>query len=293
MRCPVASSTPATQKNSTARHLQIVPDGLPIAAEKLVTRDFHVHRSFVHQSQAGAIRSDSPHPIVVVPRSFMAKHDQVGVPGGHLKVVGPVVLRVDLTERASLDVDGVEHFRRTRSPVRLKTSALSTGRRSARYRLSVGIGHDAHQHGFVRADGESAATARLGRNLGDLACRVGIQIRSEDGAFLRVVNLAGLMAGHQDAHAPLNHLIDFARRQIDGRDAVRIGDHQLLAISRVGVLMEIQRRSAGLARETNHAMSGVRVDPFRRERACADTIRVAAAARNRILRISPSTSPIL
>ena len=45
--------------------------------------------------------------------------------------------------------------------------------------------------------------------------------------------------------AALDHLIDFAGGEVDGRDAMWIGDHQLFAIGRVGILMEIERRGGG------------------------------------------------
>ena len=147
-------------------------------------------------------------------------------------------------------------------PVPLEASAHAAGRRRARHGFSIGIGGDAHQHGFIRVDGEGAAAARLDGDLGDLMGSVGVQIRGEDGAFLGVVNLAGLMASHENVHTPLDHLIDFARSQIDGGNSVRIGDDQLLAIGRVGVLMEIERSSAVFARKADHAMAGVGIDPF-------------------------------
>ena len=91
---------------------------------------------------------------------------------------------------------------------------------------------------------------------------VGIQIGGEDGALLGVVDLAGLMARHENIHAPFDHLIDFAGREVDGGDAVGIGDHQFLAVGRVRILVEVERRGSVFARKTNDAMAGVGIDPF-------------------------------
>lgn len=63
--------------------------------------------------------------------------------------------------------------------------------------------------------------------------------------------------------ASLGHLIDLAGGQIDGGDAMRIGAHELLAVGRVGVLVEIERGGAGFARKPNHAVARVGIDPFR------------------------------
>ena len=74
------------------------------------------------------------------------------------------------------------------------------------------------------------------------------------------------MARDQNVYAPLHHLIDFPRRQIDGGNAMGIGDDKFLAVGRVGVLVEIERGGAGLARKTNYAMPGVGIDPLRGQR---------------------------
>jgi len=73
------------------------------------------------------------------------------------------------------------------------------------------------------------------------------------------------VAGDQNVHTSLDHLIDCAGSEIDGGDSVRIGDHELFAVGRVGVLVEIERRGAVFTGKANHAMSGVGIGPFRWE----------------------------
>ncbi len=76
---------------------------------------------------------------------------------------------------------------------------------------------------------------------------VRVQIGGEDGAVARVVDLAGLMAGNEDVDAAFDDLVDLARGEVDSGDAMRIGDHELFAIGRVGVLVEVERGGAVFA----------------------------------------------
>ena len=96
-----------------------------------------------------------------------------------------------------------------------------------------------------------------------------------------VVDLAGPVASHKGVDAAFDHLIDFARSQIDGGDSMGIRDHQLLSVCRVRILVKIERSSAVFARKTDHAMAGVGIDPLRRQRGLADSIRIPARVRKR------------
>jgi hypothetical protein len=91
---------------------------------------------------------------------------------------------------------------------------------------------------------------------------VRIQVGGEDRAILRVVDLARLVPGDQDADTTFGDSIDGERFQIDRGDAMRISDYQLPAVSGVGVLMEVERCRARFAGEPNHPMAGFMIDPL-------------------------------
>src|SRR6185369_10022009 len=61
-----------------------------------------------------------------------------------------------------------------------------------------------------------------------------------------------------------NDLLDSARLQIDRGKARWRRDNQLLTVRRVSILMKIQTLTTGFVRQTHHAMTRVRIDPFAR-----------------------------
>ena len=84
------------------------------------------------------------------------------------------------------------------------------------------------------------------------------------GARLDVIRSPGLPAGHDQIDAAVHDFLDGARLQIDRRQAGGRGDDQPGSVRRVGVLMEVQALAAGLLRQPDDTMTGVRIDPLAR-----------------------------
>src|SRR4030095_5268236 len=77
-------------KHLALRRLQVVPDHLAVATEKLVAFDFHIHRTTVNLSQCRAVSANRPGSINFVPRPLMTKHQQRWISRRKLNVVVPV-----------------------------------------------------------------------------------------------------------------------------------------------------------------------------------------------------------
>jgi len=58
--------------------------------------DFHVHRALVHQPHPAAIGSDRPGTIQLVPRTFVAIQEKVGIDRVELQMVQVAVLEAGL-----------------------------------------------------------------------------------------------------------------------------------------------------------------------------------------------------
>ena len=85
-----------------------------------------------------------------------------------------------------------------------------------------------------------------------------------------VIDLSAL-AADDDAVADIraardagNDEVEFARREVDRGDAVRGDDDHLVALRGERILMEVKALAVRIAREANHPMAGVGVDPFSR-----------------------------
>ena len=78
-----------------------------------------------------------------------------------------------------------------------------------------------------------------------------------------VEHLPRLLADDDHAGAALHHRLDRARAEVDRGEPLPRRDEQLVARFRVGVLVEVEARAAGLAREPDDAVAA-RLDPFAR-----------------------------
>ncbi len=81
----------------------------------------------------------------------------------------------------------------------------------------------------------------------------------------RVVDVARFVAGDEHSCRPGDHFLDFPGGQVDGGDpVVPVADRndQVLAVCRVGVLVEIEAGRAGFAGKADDAVPGVGIDPL-------------------------------
>ena len=99
-------------------------------------------------------------------------------------------------------------------------------------------------------------------DLGDRATRFGAGSVAYTAPVFDVVRASGLSPGHDQRDAAIDHLLNGARLQIDRRHAGRRRDEEVPAVGRVGVLVKVQTLAAGLVRQADDAMTGVRIDPL-------------------------------
>src|SRR3989442_3167997 len=94
-----------------ARRLQVIPDDLAIGAEEFMPGDLHIHRACMDFSEPGSVATDGPDAVHLVPRSFVAKHQQSGIAGRKLHVIEPVSTVVKRFHFASVYLDRIEGHR--------------------------------------------------------------------------------------------------------------------------------------------------------------------------------------
>src|SRR5258708_6369373 len=226
-------------KDGAAGRLQVVPDRLAIRAEKFVAGDLHVHRALVHEAKARSIGANRPDAIVEVPGAFVTKHDEVRICVRTLQVVGQIVLGVDFSVLSGLDVDGVDANGDAGGPTRLEPLLTrASGRGRSRNGFSFGIFSGANEKGLVGVDRHRAGS-ELSGDFGDFLGRMRIQIGGENRSILDVVDLPGLVSGHQYANPAFHDLVDGPRLQVDRGETGRCADDQLSSIRRVSVLVKI------------------------------------------------------
>src|SRR3989442_9518535 len=73
-----------------ARRLQVIPDDLAVGAEELMPGNLHIHRACMDFSEPSPVPTDGPDPVHLVPRSFVAEHQQSGIAGRKLHEIEPV-----------------------------------------------------------------------------------------------------------------------------------------------------------------------------------------------------------
>src|SRR5262245_8536676 len=85
-----------------------------------------------------------------------------------------------------------------------------------------------------------------------------------NGVVFDVENLPRLSADHYIACAPFDQKLDLASLEIDRGEPRLRRDDQLVAARSVAVLMKVETGPAGIFSQPDHAMAGVRVNPFSR-----------------------------
>src|SRR6185312_9980597 len=120
------------------------------------------------------------------------------------------------------------------------------------------------------------------RQFRNFSSRVSLGIcRVDRSAIFHVVDLPGLSANHDDVDSTINDLINSPRLKIYRRQPGGRSDEQPFTIRCVGILMKIEALAAGLIRQSNHAMSCIRVYPLARNRLTALSLCVHRDYRSR------------
>ena len=278
-----------------ARRLQIIPDPGAIGREELMARNFHVHDPLVDQLLATAVGADRPDPVDLVPRPFVAIHDEAGVRRRKLDMVEPIRRSDDDLPLAGADVDGEDlhwnlrfqpfvqaHFLRLGETERLSIRAVG-----GIMRLAEGL-LDLRRPGLLRAVGlkrlvAGGPLAKQQRFVGidrpyrtaidrrDFAGLAAVDIRHEDGGAPRpvialaagIIGRAGLAPGEQQLQIlALDQRLDGPVGQRHHRYAVGRRYHHLVALGRIAVLMEIEAGAARLVGQAQDTVAGRLVDPF-------------------------------
>jgi len=264
-----------------ARRLQIIPDGFSVGAPEFVAGDFHHHRALVDEFQIRAVGADGPDAVELVPRAFVAEHEQVRVGRRKLQVAEPVRVGgadvclagrevVEKKRRRVMFGEAVFHHVAFFVPVNVLAldvrQVVRDGGRSFAVRLGV-LGDRAGEQSFVRVDRRDGLAARERENFADgFRLRVG---RADDAVgdavfdfSLVVINLPGLAPDHDDADAPPDDFFDGVRLKIHHGNSIRRGDDHALAVGRERVQIEIKALAARLGRKLHDAVAGVGVNPF-------------------------------
>ena len=147
---------------------------------------------------------------------------------------------------------------RARKPI-----AFVLGRRSAWLGFTFRINCQTDDHGFVGVHRDISRSQSRG-NRDHHAAFVRIKIDGPNGVVANEVEIAGLTSRDERPNLAGHHLIDFVRLEIDRGDPARRGNHQLIAVGRISVLMKIETLAVGLDRKPHDEMACRRIDPIGR-----------------------------
>src|SRR5215831_16946090 len=87
--------------------LQVVPDDLAVRTEELMAGDFHFHRSGVNFAEAAVVGSNGPDAVNLMPRSFVAEHQEIRIGGRKLNVIQPIGAVMKYLQLSGFDLDRV------------------------------------------------------------------------------------------------------------------------------------------------------------------------------------------
>src|SRR6185312_4006818 len=82
-------------KSLSLRYLPVEIDGFPIRAEELVPRYLVLYSAFMHETHLPAFHTDRPDAVHLLPRPFVAEHQQIGIGRRELHMAQPGILLVD------------------------------------------------------------------------------------------------------------------------------------------------------------------------------------------------------
>jgi hypothetical protein len=258
-----------------------------VLAKKLMPGDLHIHRSRVDLLEIAPVRADRPNAIDLMPGPFVAKHYQGWIGRRHLNVVQPIGRGMEGLNLAALDIDRIERHRdlcreptlhhvalariiiarrnlpggRSRDRSRCRHWRSRRRRSRTKFLRHVADDHAARQQCFVSVQTKAGTGPQLSV-LNDFARCLCVDIGLINRIAFDVKHLARFSADNNASRPALDDLFYLFGREIVGRQSAASRKHELVAISCVSILMEIERRTAGFIGEPHNAMTRVSVNPF-------------------------------
>ena len=283
----------ADVERGAARLLQVEVDVASIGTEPFVTGNLAIDGAFVHQHRlAGGLvlqacsveflartDVDVPDAIDLVPMSFVAEEQAVGVGGRELQMVEPGIVGPDVAELACLCIDGEDGLFEFGFEDEVEEVALlgMIAQDACFFRVVEGAGEAC----AITIDGSDMSGATSGE-LGNEACRPIDDGASKDAVAALEEEFAGGRADDfgRDALCLVGHLTDFEGLEIDGihllDDALRaiachhvgrslnyVGAYEEHLVADEGMVVEIERAiGTGATCEFDDAMTSIDVDPL-------------------------------
>ena len=261
--------------------VELVVDGLAVGAPPFVAGDFHFHLPAVHQLVLRAVGADGPDAVDEPPVAFVAIEEERWVGRGELEVVEPVGAMLEQRgQLAGAQIDR-EHCHRQLGREAAGNHLALVGRFAhvggghARGRLAcravvgaVGMGialdEGAGAQSLVGVNGHDAGPAG---KVDEVAVFPGVEIDAPHrgklavGGGLGVVE-RGRVGGDDDGFGRTFYDdVGLVGGEVEHGDALGCGVRHPFSVGGIGVEVEIETVGPRLARETNDAVPGVRIDP--------------------------------
>jgi len=263
--------------------MELIENRLAIGAPPFVAGDLHFHLAAMHELVVRTVGANRPDAVDEPPMSLVAIEEKGRIGRGKLQVIEPVrVVFEQAGQLAGAQIDREHRHRQLGGETAAHHFAFvdrlaEVGGRHARSRLAggavisaahlrVAFDERAGAEGLVGVDRNHAGARRqIGEVLGFSRVEIDPPERGDAGGCgrLSIVEIGRVMGDDDGLDGTGHDASGLVAGEVENRNALGRGVGHPLAVGSVGVDVEIETIGARLAREANHAMAGVGIDPRR------------------------------